>query len=538
MAYGYNEMSFLYDSSLSSPVGYSGLVNDDNTNTIYRNIDTGTTTVVFKKSNVKGTKEIKNYLANTVERPYKGDGGDPNPYTRLLIDFNTPEYRAMRIKAADLVYLKNMGVYPINRMWILRRYADGVIVPNNLNIWSKSNCPQPIATMVGWIKPDGNNDKIFNFSFNEGWTLQTKMIHEVFVEILENEFGGLIGTGAKLIMPVPSWSQGLLFGFLNAMGATTSDWGTNNIPVGDPNVLQEAPMREGGGAGDMWKYTLRSDIQFDLETEYEQKLIGSVDPGSAMLDIIQNSIKMGTSNVKYILAAGSSIVNSLLKANQSRGENMVSQWVEFAGQFVQKFVQAVKGLVASLGSVFKGVDLDAAEGLFTGTATSEGSSGSSGTPPSSKQTIMQKFNGVVDVLTGVLNSILASTVAKYRWPIHGSIALMSGINSTPWHLTIGNPYSPILSMANIIIDTINVEGSGDLAYNDMPKRMKYNIKCHVGRGLGGQEIMQMFNNSYFRTYSISNKNNASDITSSQTPDKNVTGIKTGTLDAQKTVNNK
>jgi hypothetical protein len=82
---------------------------------------------------------------------------------------------------------------------------------------------------------------------------------------------------------------------------------------------------------------------------------------------------------------------------------------------------------------------------------------------------------------------------------------MSGINTTPWHLTIGNPYSPILSMANIVVDTVNVEGSGELGYNDMPKRLKYSIKCHVGRNLGGQEIMQMFNNSYFRVYSKDSK---------------------------------
>lgn len=468
--YGYNEMSFLYDSSLAPTIGID---NDDNQDSIYHTVDTSKLTVVYKHSSVKNTAGIKNYLANTTERPYNNDA---NPYSKLLADFNQSAYRAMRIKAADLVYLRNLGVYPINRMWILRRYAEGVVVPNNLNTWSLGNCPRPISTMVGWIKEDGTDNKIFDFSFNEGWTTQTKMIHEVFLEILSNEFGGLIGTGAKLLMPSANWSQGLLFGFLEQMGLTEYTW--DNIPIGDPNVLQEAPIRKGGGGGDQWEYTLESKISFDLETEYEQKLIGDVDPGSAMLDILQNAIKMGTSNVKYIFKPGSELVNSLLKANQSSGKDMAEQWLIFIKVFIIRLTSAITELVGKMEGKFSGAFLNNVE---------------------DKNSLTPKTLGK-NLVGDILNTILASTVRKYHWPIQGSIGLMTGINTTPWHLTIGNPYSPILSMANIVVDSINVSDRGELAYNDMPRHIKFNITCHVGRNLGGQEIMQMFNNSYFRTY--------------------------------------
>jgi hypothetical protein len=89
---------------------------------------------------------------------------------------------------------------------------------------------------------------------------------------------------------------------------------------------------------------------------------------------------------------------------------------------------------------------------------------------------------------------------------------MSGLSTTPWHLTVGNPFSPILNMANIVVENVDLKFSSEMGFQDMPKRVDANITIKLSRPLGQQEINRMFNNQYGRIYS---KN--STITSSLTP---------------------
>jgi hypothetical protein len=103
---------------------------------------------------------------------------------------------------------------------------------------------------------------------------------------------------------------------------------------------------------------------------------------------------------------------------------------------------------------------------------------------------------------------------KYRWPLIGSLGASTGENTTPWHLTIGNPYSPIISVGNIIVESVNVKGSNEFSYNDMPTKIDVDITMKLGRNLGGQEIYQMFNQSYFRVYSVDNQKNPVPATAS------------------------
>jgi hypothetical protein len=74
-------------------------------------------------------------------------------------------------------------------------------------------------------------------------------------------------------------------------------------------------------------------------------------------------------------------------------------------------------------------------------------------------------------------------------------------SSTPWHLTIGNPYSPWLSTNHIIVKSATISTSTELTYNDMPQWVTAKIMCEFSRSLGKQELLRMFNNSCRRTYS-------------------------------------
>ena len=122
-----------------------------------------------------------------------------------------------------------------------------------------------------------------------------------------------------------------------------------------------------------------------------------------------------------------------------------------------------------------------------------------------------KAEGSLKIIAGVLmpllDSILASTISIYRFKLRGSLELMVGgkDSSTPWYLTIGNPYSPWIATNHIIVKSASVDTSPDLGFNDQPQWLKVTFNCQFSRSLGKQELMRMFNNSFRRTYSDPSK---------------------------------
>jgi len=397
-----------------------------------------------------------------------------NPYLKLMKDFEVDGFEAVKLESADFAYLTKLGVYPLNRIWILRRFKEGDTVPDNLLDWG-DNAPYPISTVIGWIPPEETN--FFGVDFNEDWTTQTDRIDQVLSNIMEKEFGFKTAS----VMSIPGWSQGLLMGFLNEMGVSNFDF--DEIPFGNPNVLQEAATRVTDPT--TMTYGLKSNMQVTLKTGYEQKFIGDVDPGSAMQDIIRNLTRMGTSDVVYFAPKDAKIFDDLRTAAASG--NSVDLWWKFIKTMIEKFLAAINTLFK------KSVE---ALGLDSDGNAPTGSTNASDAPG-------------VGLIEKVMTTILASTVAKWKWPLKGGLGVMTGENTTPWHLTIGNPYSPFVSLGNIKVSKVSVDWNNEMGFNDIPTRMDVEISVDFGRNLGGQEIFAMFNNGYTRVYDTIDKSQMS-----------------------------
>ena len=473
---GYNELDFLVH---VKPV----LTNRDNTTSVFNE----TTNIIFKRNDAKNTKSVKNYYKETVYKS-SGDGQNENlnPYLKLIRDFEDPAFRGMIFRPADFTYLTDLGVYPTNRLWVLRRFNEGVVVPDNLQLTKQV----PISTVVGWVKPE--DESFFSMSFNEEWTTINERVDQVLTKILEKEFGFKAASAISL----PGWSQGLLFGFLNEMGLTDFDY--TNIPMGDPAVLQEAATRaKDANPG----YGNKSNMSLTLTTSYEQKFIGSIDPGNAMLDIVNNLLRMGTRNTKFVFGGdgeNSPILKSL--RNAAKLGNDVDAWWEFIMEIIKAFTTAIGNIAADIKKQFSEYETPQPKAPGKGEKV----------PPKGSETVgaLEKSLGKFGEAIGnsiLLKSVLASTVAKWRYALIGSIALMDGSNSTPWHLTMGNPYSPFVSFGNIVVKSINLKFNNEFSFNDIPTKLDVEIQVQLGRNIGAQEIFQMFNKGYQRTYTTNNK---------------------------------
>ena len=80
--------------------------------------------------------------------------------TSLIEHTKREGMEAMRLTAADFAYLKNLGVYPNNRLIIARRFPAGV--PNDLT----SIKTPPMSTLISWVK-DGED--FISVSYSEEW---------------------------------------------------------------------------------------------------------------------------------------------------------------------------------------------------------------------------------------------------------------------------------------------------------------------------------------------------------------------------------
>jgi hypothetical protein len=66
-----------------------------------------------------------------------------------LVDY-FKQFPSMKLDYADFAYLKNVGVYPNNRLIIARRFGGGV--SNDLTAVSSS----PLSTLISWVGEDAD----------------------------------------------------------------------------------------------------------------------------------------------------------------------------------------------------------------------------------------------------------------------------------------------------------------------------------------------------------------------------------------------
>lgn len=477
----------------------------DTTNNNTRSIFTNNNYVVYKGLN-HGTEAIKNYLVNgnNVRGGVYKEDGKKHPYVKLLQDFDIRRGEpgaALRLKAADFAYLRDLGIYPLNRMCILRRFPDGAFLHENLE---EMSC-EPIATCIGWVKADQN---FGNISFNETWDTTDKRFDQKLMEIVSK----MPGMDKTPISPIPDFAQGMLFEFYKRAGLTgieeetntytgvesggdASNWGLMNIPIGDPNILHEGPYRPSESQN------LKSDFTFDFETTYEQKMLGDIDPGSAMLDIIDNLLAIGTSNMKFYWSENSPTIVEARKAVSGKANDVDAWWI-FISTIMESFWTSLSSLFQNITTKTKEIVTTIMDSVTTtmDSGTTNGSSGSSGTGTNGG--IKDGGEVTLDVIKKLMGTILTSTVAIHRYELRGSIELMTGgrLSSTPWHLTIGNPYSPWLSTNHIIVKSATIETSTEMGFNEQPKYLTVKFNCALSRSLGKQEILRMFNNTYRRNY--------------------------------------
>ena len=408
----------------------------------------------------------------------------------------TSQYESMKLNYAHFAYLKNLGVYPNNRLIIARRFAAGVA--NDLTEVKGT----PLSTLISWFN---DTDDTFSIKFNEEWEQAEGGFEDVLNDIGEDVLmgdnkGGKLGganKGAFGIIPLPGIMEGVQLELFKKLGIAGEDQGSGRSPFGNPNLIRDAQQRKvlkkaTAGSG------LTCDFEVKMTIEYEQKFINGVDPTLVYMDILQNALTFGTSESVFqyssAFAAGATgIIKKLISGD------------------INAIIQALEEMIKSLIEVIKDQIIKVVDGLKKAITDKKSDKNKTDEQKQSERddAELSAIDKASDFFLGNLNKALkislGTVLSKYKVRLLGIVNALTGSPSAPWHVTIGNPKKPIFSSGDLICTGVNVTLGKVLAFNDLPSSIKLDVTFKPARDLGAQEIFNRFNTGRGRSYTRVNK---------------------------------
>lgn len=356
---------------------------------------------------------------------------------------------------ADFMYCKYLGRIPNNYLITLRRFPVPVadtITPIGIGSWRKNQANNfaPIGTMVTWLGAPGNDMKsILKYSYSMPFTEQNAEWNKVDKQGgqngLLNGLEALTNKTSREMMAsgtqVDALQQNLGRFFNVGEGFPVVDPTYDGTKVYGPiDRVKSSYKRSSEG--------LQHKQSFELTFEYELKAYNGINPRQAMLDLLASilSVTYTTGNFwgggyKSDFISQASVFSSLPIFKCSGGFT----------DFMDAFMDSASGIK----SMFKnGFEIKESDSTMT-----------------SIKKILNTVGGAL--MGGLLNS--AGRPARYF-----SNSLISEAPVGLWHITIGNPHHPIMSLGNMILKETSIEHSGPLGLDDFPTNLK--VTCSFDRG--------------------------------------------------------
>jgi hypothetical protein len=392
------------------------------------------------------------------------------------------------VRPGDFAYLKDVGVYPNNRLMIARRFLS----PHGDNIYGKAKgvSSVPMSIMIAW---KGQEDDFIEISFGEEWVPANADFTNV-MNSLGEDFGmsgklslGNIGNAAFNIVSLPGFTEVLQRKVLVGMGILDVEGDEKPLPTGNPNLIKEAKRRKNvpytdAGSG------LKCTVNVKMTVEWEQKFISGIDPTIVFQDIIANTLRFGTSKSDFY---------GLTKEFEQKVERWVNSPETLVNDFTKYITDALTDLkndvTKAINSVFD-ADKDNTKYDDKGKAIEPNAKEEADKKNKATDDNRNAALKAYDDLISSAGTAIKKTIQKYRLEIEGIARALSGMPSTPWHITIGNPLRPVFCAGDMYMsDNMTLKLGPNLAFNDLPSSITADFTLTNARPWGLQEILAKFN---------------------------------------------
>lgn len=375
---------------------------------------------------------------------------------------------------SDFMYCKHLGKVSNNYLITLRRFplpVDDFISAlgeeERLQDFAQSKNSQSIGCLVTWLGTPGNEmNNILKYSVsmpfkeqtaqwedsNQDADANTGMLNGIAAafdsayrkQYMAGEVGSAFNNLANKFMP--SFFQ---LGSNPYSAREINGFQDRNKVYGPVDAIKKVYMRSEDG--------INFEQSFTLVFDYELRSYNGINGRQAMLDLVSNILSVvyttGTFWGGGYKGGGAHQNNVFANLNIFKVNGGLTDYVD---AFVKDF--------SSFGSKLKNMV----------------SSGN----------VIQTLKNALNQLGGML---VAGQLNKLGRPQKQMInSLLSPAPVGFWHVTIGNPHHPIMSMGNMIIKNATIEHYGPLGLDDFPTGLKVTVELTRGKPRDLRDIEKLY----------------------------------------------
>jgi hypothetical protein len=389
-----------------------------------------------------------------------------NPTAKNILDWSSNgNTNAVDYAIEDFLWCKNYGQVPNNYLITLRRFP----IPVNDDIFDKDKTQYPdTGRMLSWV--DGVNNKWADVGLSWTHSMKWKPLEAEIQQVDASNSGyGTTETG-KLENIVGLLRTDYSNGFLQNPNMTGSNVGydNKNVTYGPLDVIDKTTVRDRG---------LNFEQKIKIVFEYKLKSIDGINQKIAFMDLLSN-ILLVTSNRGPFWGGDVVYYGANPRRFKPIGDPATLQNGDFAGYFKSVFTN-LSGLVKSAGGA-------------------------------SPKNPIEALTNVIGTMGGnFMSQWGGKQLDKMGRPAAQAInSLLTGESTGDWHLTVGNPSNPILSVGNLVLKNTTIEFGGNLGIDDFPTELK--VTCELENAMPRDRIgiISMFhrnNRTYLTTSPISTK---------------------------------
>lgn len=379
----------------------------------------------------------------------------------------------MPYRYTDFLYCKYYGIIPNNYLITLRRYPaptfDNLAIPMAKDDINKDGVQfnfKPIAQAVTWIgeEPENKLSDILGFDVSMNWKLFESEVANVSGNEQDSSQGPKVMQSASKFLTITS-------GILSGKPNTDQDRAQSqydpyqNGPYshrvyGPVNVIGKTYKRDRG---------IDFKQSFSLNFHYSLKSIAGINPKAAMLDIMSNMLQLTYNNAAF--------------------------WGGANRYFAEKPVYPFLGGRGGMNAWYRG------DPLAFSTEVKKQIAGNLELVSKFFDTLKEDPIGALKKLAmGGLSAAMISSGAGKAPDIVAMKALLTGEPIGEWHMVVGNPYSPILNVGNLICTGAKFNFNDILGADNFPTELKVTITMEHGRPRDKGDIESMFNDGQGRIY--------------------------------------
>lgn len=362
----------------------------------------------------------------------------------------------------DFLWCSDVNTIPNNYLITMRRFP----IPVMDDLSDRKRNPSPdIGRMITWMDGETNKWESCGLKWSHGmeWKPLTSEIQKIdlgnesFAGNESGAFNGLLGS----VIKSASWATqpgAARADLANPNEAQFNPYENSNVVYGPVDIIKEMMIRDVG---------LKFEQEINLTFKYTLQSYDGINTKVAFIDLLSN-ILICTMNRGAFWGGEIRYFGADPRRIRPIGDTSRLAKGDYAGYITS----LVEGIVGRLDNLTGGNGL-----TLSGIANAAKTLGS---------------NLIANIVGGALDKMGRPSVIALN-------SLLSGEDTGEWHVTIGNPANPIISLGNLILEDTTIEFGGQLSHDDFPTQLTVTCKLKPARPRDRTDIIAMFHKNG-RTY--------------------------------------